>query len=191
MERSTNPSVPDNSTHHTLSLCGCSRPSAQADPRTGYLCGNDSRWIIRPLLVASQRWSTPSSSVSLPPSSCLEYQVLFTLVVSLFFLCRPALIIVQLCLPLFSSLSSDICLWMCTSVGRVRETQTQHVGTDPSGKWQHRTTEKARWLPVSVGSGCYLHVWIFYSRTGVTADFTCWITGNSNQEHIKAVMLKL
>lgn len=86
MERSKNLSVSDNCTHHTSSFCGCSWPSAQADPRTGYLCGNDSRWIIRPLLVASQRWSTPSSSASLPPSSCLEYQVLFTLVVPLFFL---------------------------------------------------------------------------------------------------------
>ena len=71
-----------------------------------------------------------------------------------FFFCRPALIIVQLCLPLFSSLSSNICLWMYTSVSVllpfcppcsrccVRETQTQHVGTDPSGKWAAQNNRK-------------------------------------------------
>ena len=155
MERSKNLSVYDNCAHHASSFCGWSRRDARADPRIGYLCGNDSRWIIRPLLVASQRWSTPSSSASLPPSSCLEYQVLFTLVVPpFFFFCRPALIIVQLCLPLFSSLSSNICLWMYTSVSVllpfcppcsrccVRETQTQHVGTDPSGKWAAQNNRK-------------------------------------------------
>lgn len=51
-------------------------------------CGNDGRWITRPLLVASQRWCTLSSSVSLSVHLCgwmSVYQALSSHFLSLYF----------------------------------------------------------------------------------------------------------
>lgn len=108
---------------------------------------------------------------------CLPPSVFLSGISGFIYPCRPPFFSVVLlwlsfnCVFLCSHPSPPTSVSECARLSvcshcRVRETQTQHVGTDPSGKWQHRTTEKARWLPVSVGSRCYLHVWIFYSRTG-------------------------